>query len=56
MAAMLSLSLLTGCGAGKTQKQETVKLDPNNPVTLTVWHYYNGAQQAVKKASQSSLR
>ncbi len=24
----------------------TVKLDPNNPVSLTIWHYYNGAQQA----------
>ncbi len=24
----------------------TAELDPNNPVSLTVWHYYNGAQQA----------
>ena len=24
----------------------TVALDPNNPVSLTIWHYYNGAQQA----------
>ena len=23
-----------------------MKLDPNNPVSLTVWHYYNGTQQA----------
>ena len=21
-------------------------LDPENPVTLTIWHYYNGAYQA----------
>ena len=21
-------------------------LDPENPVTLTVWHYYNGVHQA----------
>lgn len=36
---------LTGCGqmAGSTGK---VKLDPNNPVSLTIWHYYNGNQQA----------
>lgn len=25
---------------------DTVALDPNNPVSLTIWHYYNGAQQA----------
>lgn len=30
---------LTGCG-GKSP------LDPDNPVSLTVWHYYNGSQQA----------
>ncbi len=29
-------------GCGKKQKQLT---DPKNPVTLTVWHYYNGSQQ-----------
>lgn len=23
-----------------------MKLDPSKPVSLTVWHYYNGAQQA----------
>lgn len=33
--------MLTGCGtSGK------VKLDPKNPVSITVWHYYNGMQQA----------
>lgn len=35
-AAALSLA---GCG-GKSP------LDPKNPVSLTVWHYYNGSQQA----------
>lgn len=30
---------LTGCGNKKL-------LDPGDPVTLTVWHYYNGSQQA----------
>ena len=32
--------ILTGC-AGKSP------LDPKDPVSLTVWHYYNGSQQAV---------
>lgn len=44
---MLALSVLagtlTGCGnAG----QKGVKLDPNNPISLTIWHYYNGIPQA----------
>lgn len=31
--------VLTGCG-------DKSPLDPGNPVSLTVWHYYNGSQQA----------
>ncbi len=31
--------LLCGCGGEKSP------LDPENPVSLTVWHYYNGSQQ-----------
>jgi len=42
LAAALTAGVFTGC-AGKPKK---AKLDPNNPVTLTLWHYYNGAQQA----------
>ncbi|MCI8417239.1 MAG: extracellular solute-binding protein [Lachnospiraceae bacterium] len=38
LAAALTLGL-TGCG-------EKSPLDPGNPVSLTVWHYYNGSQQA----------
>ena len=30
---------LTGCG-------NKSPLDPRDPVSLTVWHYYNGSQQA----------
>lgn len=42
MGAM-ALSGLSGCGQnGKGNGG----LDPSNPVSLTVWHYYNGAQQA----------
>lgn len=47
MAGAIALSLLTGCGENREGAQkEVVKLDPNNPVSLTLWHYYNGAQQA----------
>lgn len=38
LAAALTAGL-SGCGAKSP-------LDPKNPVSLTVWHYYNGAQQA----------
>ncbi len=43
IAGTMALSLLAGCGSGQ---EETVKLDPNKPVSLTLWHYYNGGQQA----------
>ena len=39
---LCAMVLLTGCGAQSDRPQ----LDPSNPVSLTVWHYYNGAQQA----------
>ena len=38
LAAMLA-SALSGCGSKSL-------LDPKNPVSLTIWHYYNGSQQA----------
>ena len=37
--ALLLLFSLAGCGSKSP-------LDPKNPVSLTVWHYYNGSQQA----------
>lgn len=41
VGAALALSLvLTGC-----QGVKSAKLDPKNPVTVTVWHYYAGGQQ-----------
>ena len=46
VAGTMVLPLLAGCGEKQIDKNEVVKLDPNNPVSLTVWHYYNGAQQA----------
>lgn len=38
---LASSVLLTGCNSNKKQ----VDLDPNNPVTIDIWHYYNGAQK-----------
>ena len=38
LAAFLAVGL-AGCG-------KKGPLDPGNPVSLTVWHYYNGSQQA----------
>ena len=39
LTAILLISVLSGCGNGAV----TVKLDPKNPTTITVWHYYSGA-------------
>lgn len=36
------LSVLGGC---KENRNHTVRLDPDHPVSITVWHYYNGTQQ-----------
>ena len=38
---------LAGCGSSKDGSGKSVKLDPDHPVSLTIWHYYNGAQQAM---------
>lgn len=45
MAAVLLLGAFTGCRSSD-KKVKVVKLDPNNPTAITVWHYYNGAQRA----------
>ena len=46
LAGLMALSL-TGCGESDKDSGKTVKLDPDHPVSLTIWHYYNGAQQAM---------
>ena len=46
LAGALMLSALTGCGSNGGKTTTNVKLDPDNPVSLTIWHYYNGTQQA----------
>lgn len=43
---LMTAMVISGCGSSNASAAKTVKLDPNNPVSLTVWHYYNGAQQA----------
>ena len=43
LALSILAASLTGCGSSD---EKSVKLDPDNPVSLTIWHYYNGMQQA----------
>ncbi len=40
LVVLLSISA-AGCGS----QDKSVKLDPDNPVTIELWHYYNGAQK-----------
>lgn len=44
LTGVLAATLSAGC-AGDSGKA-AVKLDPSNPTTITIWDYYNGAQQA----------
>ena len=39
LALGCALALTAGCGAGETAAKD--------PVAITVWHYYNGAQQRI---------
>lgn len=48
LAGIMAITLAGGTGCGKSAGDEKkTKLDPKNPVSLTIWHYYNGAQQAM---------
>lgn len=42
IAALSALTVLTAAGCGKGYDR---LLDPKSPVSITVWHYYNGVQQ-----------
>ena len=46
LTGLMALSL-AGCGGSDKDGGKKVKLDPDHPVSLTIWHYYNGAQQAM---------
>lgn len=46
LLSVLFFTTFTGCsGNSDNTNPNNVTLDPKNPVTVTVWHYYNGAQQ-----------
>lgn len=40
IALCLATALLSGCS-----KDNNHGLDPSEPITITIWHYYNGVQQ-----------
>ncbi|MEG0752472.1 MAG: extracellular solute-binding protein [Angelakisella sp.] len=42
IAFSLSMALMTAVGC---QNSSTPKLDPNAPVSVKIWHYYNGPQE-----------
>lgn len=46
LSFVLAGAALMLCGCGDKSPLDKDLLDPDNPVTLTVWHYYNGSQQA----------
>ncbi|MCQ4637648.1 extracellular solute-binding protein [Anaerovorax odorimutans] len=43
IACILAISAV--CLLASCSNTKTAKLDPKNPTTITVWHYYNGDQQ-----------
>ncbi len=50
-SCLLAALLLAGCsgagaGTGANTPSGSALLDPENPTNITIWHYYNGAQQA----------
>ena len=47
MAAVMAVSMLAGCGGSGSDTAKKVNLDPDHPVSLKIWHYYNGTQQAI---------
>ena len=47
MLIAIMTASLAGCGSSKDGSGKSVKLDSDHPVSLTIWHYYNGAQQAM---------
>lgn len=44
---LASVIMVAATGCGKKTDNKKTKLDPDNPVSLTIWHYYNGKQQTV---------
>lgn len=46
LSGIIALGGISGCQKSPGQGNELPQLDPNNPTSIVVWHYYNGAQQA----------
>lgn len=46
IAALAAVSVMGISAAAEETYDDGGVLDPENPVTLTIWHYYNGAYQA----------
>jgi multiple sugar transport system substrate-binding protein len=42
LSMLTGVTMMTGCS---NNKKENKLLDKDNPVTITIWHYYNGVQQ-----------
>ena len=55
LVAAMAVMIVPGCGSKSAKSTEStatasdkkVELDPDNPVSLKIWHYYNGTQQAM---------
>nr|WP_122013002.1 extracellular solute-binding protein [Maliibacterium massiliense] len=45
LALALCMLLLTGCKKEASSAGASVQLDPKDPVSIEVWHYYNGPQK-----------
>lgn len=45
LCILCAAALFAGCAKEEEEKNPTaVKLDPEHPTQVTIWHYYNGAQ------------
>lgn len=42
---------VTACGQGTITKKKEEQLDPNNPITITLWHYYVGENKTVLESA-----
>ena len=45
LSLLLTGTLVLTFSAGCADQKGGVSLDPREPVTINVWHYYNGAQK-----------
>lgn len=49
LAGVMAATMLVGCNSimqSVNTTSATSVLDPNNPVNITIWHYYNGDQKS----------